>query len=104
MAITDHHFEYKSLESLTILVIISEFGDRLILVIRMNRLILVPEVFIHHGLGDCVPGVAARESVHPDDEPGQLWGDRALPIRGALKQSLCLRVAQVFRKELTSMH
>ena len=53
----------------------------------------MPEVFIHHGLGDCVPGVAARESVHPDDEPGQLWGDRALPIRGALKQSLCLRVA-----------
>ena len=52
----------------------------------MNRLILVPEVFIVHGLGDCVPGVAARESVHPDDEPGQLWGDRALPIRGALKQ------------------
>ena len=52
----------------------------------MNRLILVPEVFIVHGLGDRVPGVAARESVHPDDEPGQLWGDRALPIRGALKR------------------
>ena len=84
--------------------IILEIGDRLILVIPMNRWILVPEVFIHHGLGDCVPGVAARESVHPDDEPGQLWGDRALRIRGALEQSLCLRVSSVFRKELINMH